>query len=129
MVPESHRSCPIGHTIALIGDRWSLMIVREALRGVDRYDGFRQVLAISDNTLSRRLTHLQDIGVVVRTDARPGRYLLTDAGADLARVLAVVGDWGMRWLQVEPPLLDPPDAVVDAATELGLTPPGPLGSA
>jgi len=118
VVPNAHRHCPAGHALALLGDRWSLMIVREALRGVERFDGFRQALGMSDHTLSRRLMQLREVGIVVRTD--DGSYMLTAAGRDLARVLAVLGSWGSRWLEVDAPLLPPPPAVVAAAAELGL---------
>lgn len=70
-----------------------MLIVREALGGVDRYKDFSNALAISDHTLSRRLSHLQDIGVLQRDDLAPARYHLTPAGEDLAPVLAVLGDW------------------------------------
>jgi DNA-binding HxlR family transcriptional regulator len=123
MIPGSHQHCPVGHTTALLGDRWSLLIVREALRGVDRYDGFRRALGISDHTLSRRLTHLVQIGLLRRTESPSAGYALTEAGADLARVLAVIGDWGMRWLPVEPPFREIPEPVLAAAAELGLSPP------
>ena len=118
-IPDSHTHCPIGHTTALLGDRWSMMIVREALRGLDRYQDLRDALRISDNTLTRRLAHLQDIGVLVRHDASPARYQLTDAGVDLARVLAVLGDWGMRWLPVDRPLLPVCEPIINAAEQLG----------
>ena len=66
-----------------------------------------------------RLAHLQDIGVLVRHDASPARYQLTDAGVDLARVLAVLGDWGMRWLPVDRPLLPVCEPIINAAEQLG----------
>lgn len=119
-VPASHRHCPVGHATALLGDRWSILIVREALAGVDRYQGFRHVLGISDHTLTRRLGHLQDIGVLWRPGGSPASYRLTQAGEDLARVLAVLGDWALRWLPVEQPLRQPPGAVVEAGHGLGL---------
>lgn len=119
-IPPSHRHCPVGHATALLGDRWTLLIVREALAGVDRYQDFRQRLGISDHTLSRRLVHLDDIGVLVRDDGGPGRYRLTEAGQDLARVLAVVGDWAMRWQEVERPLRSVSEPVIEAAEGLGL---------
>ena len=119
-IPDSHRQCPVGHASALLGDRWSMLIVREALDGVDRYQGFRDALMISDHTLSRRLGHLQEIGVLRRDDDTPARYHLTEAGEDLARVLAVLGDWAMRWLPVERPLRRVSEPVILAADELGL---------
>lgn len=118
-VPASHRHCPVGHATALLGDRWSMLIAREALAGVDRYQGFRDALNISDHTLSRRLTHLIEIGVLQRDDSAQPRYYLTDAGQDLARVLATLGDWAMRWLPVDLPLKQPSAAVQLAADELG----------
>ena len=118
-IPDSHRHCPVGHATALLGDRWSMLIVREALAGVDRYQGFRDALNISDHTLSRRLTHLDNIGVLRRDDSAQPHYLLTEAGQDLARVLATVGDWAMRWLPVDLPLKQPSQAVLLAADELG----------
>lgn len=99
------------------------MIVREALRGAERFDAFRESLAISENTLSRRLTHLQEIGVLAR--AEDGSYALTEAGEDLAQVLAVLGHWGQRWLRVKQPALSPPPAVLAAALSLGIKPAKP----
>lgn len=97
-----------------------MLIVREALGGATRYQEFKDTLGISDHTLTRRLTHLQDIGVLVRAEQTASRYLLAEAGEDLARVLAVLGDWAMQWLPVERPLRQPVEAVVDAAEQLGL---------
>ncbi len=121
-IPESHAHCPVGHSTALLGDRWSMLIVREALTGVDRYQEYKERLLISDHTLTRRLTHLQEIGVLRRDEVNAGSYLLTEAGHDLARVLAVLGDWAMRWLPVEPPIRVPPEPVLVAAGQLGITP-------
>ncbi len=118
-VPDSHSHCPVGHATALLGDRWSILIVREALAGVDRYLGFRDGLGMSDHTLTRRLAHLQEIGVLRRDEAVRATYHLTEAGEDLARVLAVLGDWGMRWLPVDRPLRQPSQAVLVAAEHLG----------
>lgn len=118
-IPHSHRNCPVGHATALLGDRWSMLIVREALGGLDRYQDFKDALGISDHTLTRRLAHLQEIGVLSRDQARPARYHLTEAGADLARVMAVLGDWAMRWLPVDWPLRTPSQPVIEAAEQLG----------
>ena len=121
-IPDSHSNCPVGHSTALLGDRWSMLIVREALSGTDRYQGFKDQLAISDHTLTRRLAHLQKIEVLQRDDDDAARYVLTEAGHDLARVLAVLGDWAMRWLPVETPVRVPPRPVREAAGRLGITP-------
>jgi DNA-binding HxlR family transcriptional regulator len=119
-IPESHTNCPVGHATALLGDRWSIMIVREALGGANRYQEFREQLSISDHTLTRRLGHLQEIGVLSRNEEAPTQYQLTEAGQDLARVLAVLGDWAMKWLPVELPLRSIAEPVVRAAEQLGI---------
>lgn len=119
-IPDSHRNCPVGHATAILGDRWSILIVREALSGVDRYQDFREALGISDHTLTRRLGHLQDIGVLRRDATTPAGYQLTEAGRDLARVLAVLGDWAMTWLPVERPLRSVSTPVIEAAATLGI---------
>ena len=119
-IPDSHAHCPVGHATALLGDRWSILIVREALAGVDRYRGFRDALGMSDHTLTRRLAHLQDIGVLKRDDATRARYHLTEAGRELAPVLAVLGEWALRWLPVDQPIRVPPAAILEAAEQLGL---------
>lgn len=121
-IPRSHRNCPVGHATALLGDRWSMLIVREALGGIDRYQDFKDALAISDHTLTRRLAHLREIGVLTRDETRPARYQLTEAGEDLARVMAVLGDWAMRWLPVDRPLRTPSEPVILAAERLGFDP-------
>ncbi len=105
-----------------------MLIVREALGGLDRYQDFKDALGISDHTLTRRLAHLQQIGVLRRDEARPARYHLTDAGADLARVLAVLGDWAMHWLPVDRPLRTPAAPVISAAEHLGFDPRTHLGA-
>ena len=121
-IPDSHRHCPIGHATALLGDRWSMLIVREALGGADRYQDFKDALAISDHTLTRRLNHLQEIDVLARDNGSPAGYHLTPAGRDLARVMAVLGDWAMTWLPVEHPMRTPVEPVLQAAEQLGFDP-------
>lgn len=118
-IPDSHNHCPVGHATALLGDRWSMLIVREALGGVERYKDFSDALRISDHTLSRRLVHLQRIGVLQRDEETPSRYHLTEAGKDLTRVLAVLGDWAMHWLPVKQPIRAVPEPVIKAAEQLG----------
>ncbi len=119
-IPPSHRHCPVGHSTALLGDRWSLMIVREALGGIERYQGFKDALSISDHTLTRRLGHLQEIGVLRRDEvATPASYHLTEAGQDLSRVLAVLGHWATQWLPVERPIRSISRPVMQASDEFG----------
>ena len=98
--------CPIYKSLDLFGDRWGLLIVREILRGVTRFNGLERSLpGISRSTLAQRLRHLEGEGLVVRraeNGERSPEYGLTDAGRDLAGVINAVGDWGVRWLVPDP---------------------------
>ena len=95
------RVCSVTDALAVVGDRYTLELVRELFYGNTRFvDLFRQLGAPRD-VLSSRLTKLVEAGVV-RTrqySERPPRqeYLLTDAGRDLMPVLLAVKEWGDRW--------------------------------
>ena len=91
--------CPIGRAADVIGDRWTLLILRNATTGMSRFDEFRDELGISDNVLSIRLARLVEAGLLVKVPYRGERrtrheYRLTRAGADLLPVLHAVAKWG-----------------------------------
>jgi DNA-binding HxlR family transcriptional regulator len=91
--------CPIGRAVDVLGDRWTLLILRNATMGVRRFDDFRAQLGIADNILSRRLARLVDAGVLVRVPYRDRRrtrheYRLTKAGAEVLGVLHALAGWG-----------------------------------
>jgi DNA-binding HxlR family transcriptional regulator len=92
----------------MLGDRWILLILRDATIGVTRFDEFRDHLGIADNILSARLRRLVDGGLLVKVPYRDGQrtrqeYRLTQAGADLAPVLRALADWGQRHTQPDAP--------------------------
>ena len=92
---------PSGRAGSLLGDRWTLLILRDATVGVTRFDAFRDGLGIADNILSARLRRLVDAGVLARVPYQDGNrtrheYRLTQAGADLLPVLRALADWGGR---------------------------------
>lgn len=114
--------CPIARTLDVIGDRWTLLIVRDALAGSTRFTQFRDSLGIPRDVLSMRLDALVTGGVLDRrTVQREGErardeYFLTDAGRELIVVLGALGAWGVRnrpW--DEPPLVSFTDAAGTAA--------------
>jgi DNA-binding HxlR family transcriptional regulator len=89
----------------IVGERWSLLIVREMLTGADRFNDIHRGLPnISRTLLSKRLQTLQHAGLVERTEDAEGqiRYHVTDAGADLRPVLEALGAWTVRWRFPEP---------------------------
>lgn len=94
-------ACPIRRATELVGDRWMLLIMRNAMYSMTRFDEFRSSLGIADNMLSNRLSRLVEAGLLVRVPYRAsGRtrneYRLTPAGADLTPVLRALADWGAQ---------------------------------
>ncbi|MGA7438931.1 MAG: helix-turn-helix domain-containing protein [Luteibacter sp.] len=96
----SSGTCPISRALALVGDAWSALILRDASLGKTQFDQFRTSLGIAPNILSRRLKALTEAGVLEtrRYSERPPRdeYILTPAGVDFLPILAAMGDWGRR---------------------------------
>jgi DNA-binding HxlR family transcriptional regulator len=95
--------CPIARTLDLLGDKWTLLIVRELLRGKRRFRDIEAGLpGIPPNLLSDRLKVLEQASIVTREYFRelPPRveYSLTQRGDDLAPVLESLADWGMRYM-------------------------------
>jgi DNA-binding HxlR family transcriptional regulator len=91
----------LAEALAVVGDRWSLAIVRNLLDGPQRFGAVQLLLPeISPNVLSQRLRELQAAGLVLATpySRRPARYLyeLTSAGAELAAPLRLLEEWGAR---------------------------------
>jgi DNA-binding HxlR family transcriptional regulator len=92
--------CSIARALDLLGERWTLLIVRELLCGSRRFGEVqRGIPRISRTMLSARLRELIDAGVVARDDGASGpTYRLTAAGAELAPAVRELGTWGQRWL-------------------------------
>jgi DNA-binding HxlR family transcriptional regulator len=101
--------CSIARALEVVGERWSLLIVRDALfAGVTRFTDFQHNLGIATNVLQKRLDAFVDAGLMERRgepDA-PRDYVLTEQGRDLAPVLVALTQWGDRWAAPgEPPIL------------------------
>jgi DNA-binding HxlR family transcriptional regulator len=93
--------CTIANGVDVFGDRWSLMILRDAFLGVRRFDEFHRDLGIARNVLSDRLERLVAEGILEprRYEDHPPRheYLLTEKGEDLLDVMLALWRWGERW--------------------------------
>jgi DNA-binding HxlR family transcriptional regulator len=104
-------ACSIARTLEVIGDRWTLLILRDAFKGVRRFDDIQRDLGIARNILTDRLQKLVDHGVLSRTpyQAHPPRYeyRLTPKGRDLSPALVALMHWGDKWLAEDgrPPLV------------------------
>jgi DNA-binding HxlR family transcriptional regulator len=95
--------CPIARASEVIGERWTLLVLRELASGARRYSELQRGLGrISPSVLSSRIKALMDKGVVERfasNSAQRWEYGLTTAGAELAPILASIGVWGQRWVR------------------------------
>jgi DNA-binding HxlR family transcriptional regulator len=92
--------CSIARALDLLGERWTLLIVRELLAGTTRFNDLRRgIPRISRTMLAARLRALLDAGVVTRGPPGGGpTYTLTEAGRELAGAVRELGTWGQRWL-------------------------------
>lgn len=99
--------CPVARTLEKIGDKWSLLIIRDLLQGPQRFTDLMGYLNhITPKWLTQRLRELEASGIIER-DTQPGRrqiwYRLTSAGRDLAPIVDALADWGFRYA-MRPPL-------------------------
>jgi DNA-binding HxlR family transcriptional regulator len=103
-------NCSVAQCLEVIGEWWSMLIVRDAFLGVRRFDDFQSRLGISRNILTNRLTSLVAAGVLEKVpyQDRPLRheYRLTAKGRDLWPVLTTMREWGDRWAAPSGPPLE-----------------------
>jgi DNA-binding HxlR family transcriptional regulator len=95
-------NCAVAQSLEIIGEWWTLLILRDAFLGVRRFDEFVERLGIARNVLTTRLDTLIDHGVLERRPYDEGRarydYVLTDKGRALWPVLTAIREWGDEWL-------------------------------
>ncbi|MEE9651392.1 helix-turn-helix domain-containing protein [Enterobacter soli] len=95
-------TCPVARSLDIIGDWWSLLIVRDALRGVKRFGEFQKSLGIAKNMLTARLKLLVEEGILTLQPASDGsawqEYVLTEKGRALQTVLVALSQWGNEFL-------------------------------
>ena len=105
--PHDDQLCSIAASLQLIGDRWSLLILRDAFRGVRRFDELAADLGIARNLLADRLQKLVDHGILVKQpyQQRPVRYeyRLSAKGIDLSPALVALMRWGDKHVLDESP--------------------------
>lgn len=101
------QNCSIARTLELIGERWTLLIIRDAFLGVRRFEDFQASLGVARNVLSARLARLVDEGILERRlyQERPERYeyRLTEKGIGLWPVLISLVKWGDRYAAADGP--------------------------
>jgi DNA-binding HxlR family transcriptional regulator len=94
-------NCSVAQSLEVVGEWWTMLIIRDCFLGVSRFDDFQQRLGISRNILTERLDHLvaKEVLVKVAYQEHPVRYdyRLTHKGRDLWAVLTALREWGDRW--------------------------------
>ena len=107
MTDEKRSGCPINLTLEVVGDKWSLLVIRDMMFGNRRH--FRELLTksdegISSNILADRLKTLLEQGIIRRDDdpshKQKGIYSLTEQGIELLPILAQMSGWGFKYLPV-----------------------------
>ncbi|MGP4104626.1 winged helix-turn-helix transcriptional regulator [Nonomuraea sp. KM90] len=91
--------CPVARTLDLVGDRWSILVIRDAMDGARSFTEFKRRTGIARNILTDRLRKLTAHGLLAQRTALSGRrqeYVLTDAGRDLFSIILTLRQWGER---------------------------------
>ena len=101
------QECSIARALEIVGERWTLLIVRDVFLGLRRFDQLQESLGIARNVLTDRLSKLVEAGILerVRYSERPERfeYRLTDKGLELNVALTGLRQWGDKYLSKRPP--------------------------
>ncbi|NOK17835.1 winged helix-turn-helix transcriptional regulator [Corallococcus carmarthensis] len=92
--------CPVARSLDVIGDWWSLLIVRDAQAGLRRFGEFQKSLGVAKNILAQRLRHLVDHGILETRPASDGsawqEYVLTPKGQSLFPIMVALSQWGVE---------------------------------
>lgn len=112
----SHMACSIAKTADVVGDPWTMLIVRDALLGVARFEDFHRRLGTPRATLASRLGTLVESGVLHKDDH--GTYQLTDKGRALRPVIITMMQWGDHWVRDD----EPPTRLIEVGTDRSIHP-------
>jgi DNA-binding HxlR family transcriptional regulator len=120
MEPDRFRydleNCSIKRALDVLGEKWTLLILREAFYGVRRFDDFARALRCGRGILSARLKALTEAGILKRVEYKDGdqrarsEYHLAEKGLDLFTMILALSQWGERWMP-------PPDGPVARVTD------------
>jgi DNA-binding HxlR family transcriptional regulator len=93
--------CPVSKATEVIGEKWTLLVLRELLLGTTRFNDFQRAISrMSPTLLAKRLRHLEECGIIIRkkiSGQKGYEYRLTAAGKELGPLIEVLAVWGMRW--------------------------------
>lgn len=98
----SEETCPVARSVDVIGDRWSLLILRDVFDGIHRFGDIQRNLGVARNILTGRLSHLVEAGILTTRPASDGtsyqEYVLTAKGESLFPIIVALQQWGERHL-------------------------------
>ena len=122
-VYKSQESCPVARTLDIVGDRWTILVLRDLVRGVSKFSDFLESLeGISPNLLADRLKRLEQRGIVERvfySDHPPrAEYCLTEKGNELGPVIHAMAGWGIKYELEEDKKASALATVTDAAARV-----------
>ncbi|GAB5489640.1 MAG: hypothetical protein Pars2KO_32100 [Parasphingorhabdus sp.] len=105
MTQEKNRACPVAAALDNLGDKWTLLIVREAMNGVTRFNDFWKNTGIAKNLLSDRLGKMIGADILetneIAANGTRHEYRLTPKGLGLTPILLALGDWASEWVHEE----------------------------
>ena len=94
------QNCPIAHTLSIIGDQWTVLLIRDVLSGIRRFDELQKSLGVSRNLLTQRLKQLCANGLLVKRPipgSRRHAYWPTPKCLDLRTAVLALAEWGQNW--------------------------------
>lgn len=101
-LPADNNECPVARALEVIGDRWSLLILRDAFDGIRRFSEWQKSLGVAKNILATRLKSLVEVGLLEVSPASDGsaynEYVLTEQGRAVFPIVVSVRQWGERYL-------------------------------
>lgn len=117
----SRLNCSLARALGAVGDWWTMLIVRDAFMGVDRFGEFQKSTGIARNILANRLQALVDDGILAKqgTSERP-LYQLTQKGYDLLPALVALMQWGDKWQSAGTPPVELTDAEGEAVARVSV---------
>ncbi len=99
--------CPIARTLSVVGDRWTMLILRDCFQGLSRFDQFVQSTGATRHVVAGRLKRLVEADILDKRPQATGlkrcEYVLTDKGKELEPALRVLFDWGKKHLPIRRP--------------------------
>ena len=123
MLDENNAQCPVARALEVLGDRWALMILRDAFDGLRRFSEFQKNLGLAKNILASRLKLLVESGLLMTQPASDGsaykEYVLTGKGRAVFPLVVGLRQWGERYLFEAG---ETRSALVDAGSGQGLEP-------